>query len=424
MSKQAYMGMARQAAAEYDLPPELLMGLIQQESKWNPNARSHAGAYGLTQIMPETAAAPGHNIRGISKAELRDPMSQIRFGARYLKAMLNKYDGDVDKALAAYNGGPGRLDKVGLQGMPLESREYVTAVKGYADDYSGSGNYGSGSGATTPADRTDALSQWDDRAYYGGDGSNPISGGYDGGLGPGTSGGMSVDRGGTGRVGSVGSYDGDPNNGSFGGVLGGVMGGAARGALAGGPYGALAGGIMGGIKSWSEERAEERAAAREEQGLPADDGKYGIGDAFSDAIGGFKAGGLLGAGASVVTGMAKNAWNDRREQAKAPAAGIGYSNVNSLASGGVGGVYAGEPMSEQQLSAALGGLPSGYSPAAGVDLGYTRDTSSGITVAGDDALSDALSGALGGSGGSSGSSYGGGGYTGAGDDDHGGSRGW
>lgn len=419
MSKQAYMGMARQAAAEYDLPPELLMGLIQQESQWNPNARSPVGAYGLTQIMPETAAAPGNGVRGISNAELRDPLSQIRFGARYLKAMLNKYDGDVDKALAAYNWGTGNVDKKGLGNMPGETRTYLRKVKGYAD------GFGGGTGETTPADRTDALSQWDDRAYYGGDGSNPISGGYDGGLGPGTSGGMSVDRGGTGRVGSVGGYDGDPNNGSFGGPLGGVLGGAARGFMAGGPAGALAGGIMGGIKSWSEQRAEERAAAREEQGLPADDGKYGIGDAFSDAIGGFKAGGLLGAGASVVTGMAKNAWNDRREQAKAPAAGIGYSNVNSLASGGVGGVYAGEPMSEQQLSAALGGLPSGYSPAAGVDLGYTRETSSGITVAGDDALSDALDGALGGSGGSSsGSSYGGGGYTGAGDDDHGGSRGW
>ena len=111
------------AAARYGIDPALLKGLIRQESGFDPSARSGAGAVGLTQLMPGTAAALG--------VDPTDPAQAIDGGARYLKQQLDRFGGDAAKALAAYNAGPGAVAKYG--GVPpfAETHNYVQKVLGY-----------------------------------------------------------------------------------------------------------------------------------------------------------------------------------------------------------------------------------------------------------------------------------------------------
>ena len=112
------------AAARYGLDPALLKGLIRQESGFDPAARSAAGAVGLTQLMPGTAASLG--------VDPSDPAQAIDGGARYLKAQLDRFGGDAAKALAAYNAGPGAVARFG--GVPpyAETQNYVRAVQANA----------------------------------------------------------------------------------------------------------------------------------------------------------------------------------------------------------------------------------------------------------------------------------------------------
>jgi soluble lytic murein transglycosylase-like protein len=116
------------AAAKYGLDPALLRGLIRQESNFNPNAGSPAGAQGLCQLMPGTAAALGCT-------NVHDPAQNIDAGARYLRQQLDAFGGDVSKALAAYNAGPGAVTRYG--GVPpyAETQNYVRQVQAYADEY-------------------------------------------------------------------------------------------------------------------------------------------------------------------------------------------------------------------------------------------------------------------------------------------------
>jgi soluble lytic murein transglycosylase-like protein len=116
------------AAQKYGLDPALLRGLIRQESNFNPNAGSPAGAQGLCQLMPGTAAALGCT-------NTHDPVQNIDAGARYLRQQLDAFGGDVTKALAAYNAGPGAVKRYG--GVPpyAETQNYVRQVQAYADEY-------------------------------------------------------------------------------------------------------------------------------------------------------------------------------------------------------------------------------------------------------------------------------------------------
>lgn len=114
-----HMEMAQRAAAKYAIPQDLFLRLIEQESGWNPRAISHKGAIGLTQLMPDTA-------RGLG-VDPYDPEQNIYGGARYLAQQYQTFR-NWRLALAAYNAGPGAVQKYG--GVPpfTETRDYVRAI--------------------------------------------------------------------------------------------------------------------------------------------------------------------------------------------------------------------------------------------------------------------------------------------------------
>ncbi|MCW1429081.1 lytic transglycosylase domain-containing protein [Novosphingobium sp. JCM 18896] len=107
-------------AAKYDLSPALLEAVVWQESRWNTGAVSPVGARGLTQLMPGTARQMGVNPH--------DPSANLEGGARYLRLQLDAFEGDIEKALAAYNAGPQRVVRAG--GIPAirETQLYVSSI--------------------------------------------------------------------------------------------------------------------------------------------------------------------------------------------------------------------------------------------------------------------------------------------------------
>lgn len=109
------------------LSPRLVQAVVQVESGYNPRALSSKGAMGLMQLMPETAADLGVD-------DPFDPAQNLRGGVRYLRMQLQRYRGDLEKALAAYNAGPTTVDRHG--GIPpyRETREYVAKVLGLYQD--------------------------------------------------------------------------------------------------------------------------------------------------------------------------------------------------------------------------------------------------------------------------------------------------
>lgn len=116
-----YLNTAKAAARKHGIPEDLFLRLVQQESGFNPYARSHKGAIGLAQLMPQTARE--------LRVNPNNPRQNLEGGARYLKAMYRKF-GNWRLALAAYNAGPGAVEK--YNGVPpfKETQNYVRKILG------------------------------------------------------------------------------------------------------------------------------------------------------------------------------------------------------------------------------------------------------------------------------------------------------
>jgi soluble lytic murein transglycosylase-like protein len=119
--KGQYLETAKAAARRHGVPEDLFLRLVQQESGWNPSAKSHKGATGLAQLMPGTARLMG--------VDIDDPQQNLDGGAKYLRKMYDKF-GSWRLALAAYNAGPQAVEK--HDGIPpyAETKNYVKVILG------------------------------------------------------------------------------------------------------------------------------------------------------------------------------------------------------------------------------------------------------------------------------------------------------
>jgi len=115
-----FQALLKQAATVANISPTLLSALVWQESRWDPQAVFSKGAIGLAQLMPGTARDLGVNPA--------DPAANLIGGARYLRYLLDEFDGDVEKALAAYNAGPARVRNAGGVPAIAETRAYVASI--------------------------------------------------------------------------------------------------------------------------------------------------------------------------------------------------------------------------------------------------------------------------------------------------------
>jgi soluble lytic murein transglycosylase-like protein len=137
--------LVREAAERHRVDPALIRAVIQTESNWNSGALSRKGAGGLMQLIPTTAQRFG-------ASDLFNPQQNIDAGVRYLKTLLERYNGNLDLALAAYNAGEGAVDRA--HGIPAfrETRDYVRKVQ-FAINSPGSGFSGASFLRTPPIHR-------------------------------------------------------------------------------------------------------------------------------------------------------------------------------------------------------------------------------------------------------------------------------
>jgi len=127
----AYESLIMEAAAKYNVDPSLIKAVIHTESSFRADAESSSGAKGLMQLMDGTA-------QGLGVSDSFDPRQNIDGGTRYLSYLIRKYDGNENVALAAYNAGPGRVDRLGIRTendlvnkrdqLPRETQGYIGKV--------------------------------------------------------------------------------------------------------------------------------------------------------------------------------------------------------------------------------------------------------------------------------------------------------
>lgn len=125
--KEEFQSLAEAKARKHDVDPKLVKAVIRAESNWNPRAVSPKGALGLMQLMPSTA-------RDMGVSNPFSPEENIDGGVRYLRYLLDKFNGNLTLSLAAYNAGPGLVERVRTVPAIPETRTYVRRV---IEDYSG-----------------------------------------------------------------------------------------------------------------------------------------------------------------------------------------------------------------------------------------------------------------------------------------------
>ncbi|GGD71257.1 lytic transglycosylase domain-containing protein [Paenibacillus nasutitermitis] len=140
----AFDTLIKEASSKYGVDSSLIRAVIDTESSFDPNSVSSAGAKGLMQLMDGTA-------RGLGVSDSFDPRENIEGGTRYLAYLLNKYGGSEQVALAAYNAGPGRVDRAGIHSdadfaakigsLPTETQRYVGKVQKALGQYNTSSVY-------------------------------------------------------------------------------------------------------------------------------------------------------------------------------------------------------------------------------------------------------------------------------------------
>ena len=120
-TRDAIISMIDDTSAKYGVDAKLIKALVKQESGFNPTAKSKAGALGLMQLMPSTA-------KGLGVKDPLDAKQNIEGGVKYVKSLLNRFDGNIILALAAYNAGPNAVKK--YDGIPpyKETQNYVKSV--------------------------------------------------------------------------------------------------------------------------------------------------------------------------------------------------------------------------------------------------------------------------------------------------------
>jgi soluble lytic murein transglycosylase-like protein len=134
-----FHNIVEEKAKKHNVDPKLVKAVISAESNWNPQAVSHKGAVGMMQLMPKTA-----NDLGVGNRY--NPEENIEGGVKYLKYLLDKFNGNLTLALAAYNAGPARVEKDNRVPSIPETINYVKRVM---NDYSGGSGWLSGSSGST-----------------------------------------------------------------------------------------------------------------------------------------------------------------------------------------------------------------------------------------------------------------------------------